>query len=233
MSASIITLTDLSNAEFFERHAAAGRIGLVGGALPGNRFIGRAQRHIIEGGEWSRWSHAFLFQGRRADGRHWVVESDLDVRHKHIRLGVQENRVEKYHDDDDYPFVAIVDLGLASGHEQAVVAHALELVAAGAHYSVRELLGTVWALRRTGGQSRDNVFTQEKSFYCSAFVRHVFSQAGLELNPGLTVKNTTPEDLWRVAVPHTKWLLERERKGGALRRVVSKVKARLTQRMQK
>jgi len=228
-----ITVTGLSNAEFFERHAAAGRIGLVGGALPGNRFIGRAQRHIIEGKEWSRWSHAFLFQGRRADGHHWVIESDLDVRHKHIRLGVQENRVEKYHGDNEYPFVAIVDLGLAPGREQEVVAHALGLVAAGARYSIRELLGTVWAMRRTGGQTRDNVLSQEKSFYCSAFVRHVFAQAGVELNPGLTVKNTTPEDLWRVAVPHTKWLVERGLKPNVLQRAVGRVKARIAKRRTK
>ncbi len=225
-----IPVTGLSNAEFFERHAAAGRIGLVGGALPGNRFIGRAQRHIIEGKEWSRWSHAFLFQGRRADGHHWVIESDLDVRHKHIRLGVQENRVEKYHGDDEYPSVAIVDVGLAPGRAQEVVAHALELVAAGARYSIRELLGTVWAMRRAGGQARANVLAQEKSFYCSAFVRHVFARASLELNPGLAEKNTTPEDLWRVTVPHTKWLLERERKPNMLRRAVGKMKARIAKR---
>lgn len=225
-----ILVTDQTNAEFFEQHAAAGRIGLVGGALPGNRFIGRAQRHIIEGREWSRWSHAFLLQCRRAAGHHWVIESDLDVRHKHIRLGVQENRLEKYHDDAEYPFVAILDVGLAPGREQQVVAHALELVAAGARYSIGELLGTVWAMRRTGGQTRDNVLAQEKSFYCSAFVRHVFAQAGIELNPGLTVKNTTPEDIWRAAVPHTKWLIERELKPSAIRRAVGRVKERIAKR---
>jgi hypothetical protein len=228
-----ITVTGLSNAEFFDQHACAGRIGLVGGALPGNRFIGRAQRHLIEGKEWSRWSHVFLFQGRRADGHHWIIESDLDVRRRHIRLGVQENRIEKYHADAEYPFVAVMDVGLAAGRELDVVAHALGLVADGARYSIRELLGTVWAMRRPGGQERDNVLAQEKSFYCSAFVRHVFGCAAVELNPSLAVKNTTPEDIWRVAVPHTKWLLEREQKPSTLRRAVSKVKERMAKRRAK
>ncbi len=33
--------------------------------------------------------HAFLFQGARHDGHHWVIESDLQINRKHIKLGVQ------------------------------------------------------------------------------------------------------------------------------------------------
>src|SRR5882757_9032742 len=137
----------ITNEAFFATHARSGRIGLVGGTEPGNRVISRAQRHLSDDKAWSCWTHAFLFQGKRADGHHWVIESDLDVRRKHIRLGVQENRVAKYFDDGKYGAVAVVDLGLTSEHEQQVLAHALELVSSGARYSVRELLGTVWAMR--------------------------------------------------------------------------------------
>ena len=108
----IIHVEGLTNAEFFERHAAPGRIGLYGGPELINRMIGRAQRHLSDAREWSRWSHAFLFQGRRHDGHHWIVESDLDIHRKHIRLGVQENRVSKYHDDAHTTALAIIDLGL-------------------------------------------------------------------------------------------------------------------------
>jgi hypothetical protein len=35
-------------------------------------LINRAQRHLNDDHIWSRWSHAFLFQGRRHDGQPWV-----------------------------------------------------------------------------------------------------------------------------------------------------------------
>src|SRR3954471_13658147 len=86
-----IIVEGLTNREFFEKHAAPGRVGLIGGPELINRLISRAQRHLNDDHTWSRWSHAFLFQGKRHDGHHWVVESDLDIKRKHIRLGVQEN----------------------------------------------------------------------------------------------------------------------------------------------
>ena len=72
-----IVVSGLTNQEFFDTHARPGRIGLVGGAEITNRLIARAQRHLDADGTWSHWSHAFLFQGRRADGHHWIIESDL------------------------------------------------------------------------------------------------------------------------------------------------------------
>src|SRR5476649_821723 len=107
-----IHVEGLTNAEFFERHAAAGRIGLLGGPLLIDRLIGRAQRHLDDDRAHSLWSHTVLFQGRRADGHHWVIESDLDIHRKHIRLGVQENRVAKYHDGKKTAALAILDFGL-------------------------------------------------------------------------------------------------------------------------
>ncbi len=225
-----IVVTGLSNREFFETHARPGRIGLVGGSEPANRLIARAQRHLDEDGAWSHWSHAFLFQGRRADGHHWIIESDLDIRRKHIRLGVQENRIAKYADDADYPVVGVIDLGLTTKQEQSALAHALELVSAGTRYSMREIIGTVWALRHPKWQPKENLLGQEKAFYCSAFVRHVLGRAGLNLSPDVTEKNTTPEHLWRMPVPHTKWLLKREKQPGALRQAVKRVRERIAKR---
>src|SRR3981081_3950695 len=95
----IVGLKDLSNEEFLERYAHPGRIGLSGGITLIDKAIARAERHLDEGGAWGSWSHAFLFQGRRHDGHHWVIESDLQIHRKHIQLGVQENRIVKLHDD--------------------------------------------------------------------------------------------------------------------------------------
>lgn len=223
-----IIVEGLTNQEFFERHAAPGRVGLIGGPELINRLISRAQRHLNDAHEWSRWSHAFLFQGRRHDGHHWVIESDLDIKSKHIRLGVQENRTTKYFNEATNSCVAVLDFGLTSEQEQQVLAAALELVSDGVRYSLREIAGTVWAMRHPRWQPRENLLAREKAFYCSAFVRHVFGRAGLDLAAGIAEKNTAPEHIAATLVPHTKWIMARgEAPSGSIGRAVKRVKARL------
>ena len=100
-----------SNAEWIERHAAPGRIGLCGGGEWINKAIRMAQAPLTDDGHRSPWSHAFLFSERRVDGHWWVLESDLDVVRKQIRLGVQENRATRYHDEAQFPNLAILDFG--------------------------------------------------------------------------------------------------------------------------
>ena len=223
-----IHVEGLTNAEFFERHAAPGRIGLFGGPELINRMIGRAQRHLDDARAWSRWSHAFVFQGRRHDGHHWVVESDLDIHRKHIRLGVQENRVTKYHDDAHTTALAVLDFGLTPAQVDRVLAGALELVAQRTRYSLREIAGTAWAMRHPEWRPRENLLARDRAFYCSAFVRHVFAAAGVDLVSGIAEKNTAPEHLARTAVPHTKWVMVRgEAPVSRVRGVVKRIKARL------
>ena len=206
----IIRERGLTNAEFFARHAQVGRVGLVGGNTWVDRIIARAERHLDPEHAWSRWTHAFLLQGARPDGHHWVIESDLDLQAKHIRLGVQENRVSKFHDASVYSTLAIVDFGLTSAQNEQLIAAGLELVANRAKYSLRELLGTLVALRRGQARDQENRMAQEHSYFCSALVQHVYRAAGVDLFPGLDVKHTTPEELSRSPRPHTLWLLERE-----------------------
>ena len=80
------------------------------------------------------WSHAFLFQGKRADGHHWVIESDLQIHRKHIQLGVQENRLAKYHDEGFYTTLAVLDFGLSEAQSAQLIREGLELVASRARY---------------------------------------------------------------------------------------------------
>jgi hypothetical protein len=222
-----ITISGLTNREFFARYAHPGRIGIVGGTDWSNRLIGRAQRHQHPDRQWSAWSHAFLCQGLRADGHHWVIESDIDIRPKHLRLGVQENRLEKYADDEKYASVAIIDFGLNAEQETALIAQALEHVAAGARYSLREIAGTAWALRHPRWRPKENLLARERAFYCSAFVRHIFGVAGIELAIGIAVKNTTPEDIARTPVPHKKWVMQRFAPSGGVREMVRSMRAKL------
>src|SRR5438874_12678054 len=125
----IVPLNGLSNREFLERYARAGCIGLSGGVTLIDRAICRAERHLDAEEQWGAWSHAFLFQGRRTDGHHWVVESVLQVHHKHIQLGVQENRISKDFDEKLYTVLAVLDFGLKEAQVDLLVREGLELVA--------------------------------------------------------------------------------------------------------
>ena len=222
-----VVVTGLSNREFLELHARPGRIGLSGGLTFIDRAICRAERHLDERERWGCWSHAFLFQGLRVDGHHWVIESDLQFHRKHIQVGVQENRVSKYFDEELYANLAVLDLGLAEEQIACLLREGLELVAHRARYSLRELFGTLIALKRPDLRGRQNLLARDSSMYCSALVQHLFRKAGLDLAPGVDLKNTTPEDIARTAIPHVTYLLQRQ----VTRSKFTQLKARMRRRV--
>ena len=173
-----VIVEGISNQEFLERFARPGCVGLSGGVTLVDKAICRAERHLDEQQRWGVWSHAFIFQGRRADGHHWVIESDLQFHKKHIQLGVQENRITKYFNEENYTTLAMLDFGLTDAQTNAVIAEGLEMVATHTKYSLRELIGTLIALRRPELRGEENVLARERSLYCSAFVRHLFQAQG-------------------------------------------------------
>ena len=222
------TVTGISNREFIHTYAAPGRIGLAGGADVVSRLIEFAQRHLNDDGRSSLWSHAFLFQGTRHDGHHWVFESDLEVHRKNIRLGVQENRIEKFCCEKSYPALAVLDFGLGESEVAAVMRESLEMVAGRMRYSLRELMGTLFALRRPELRAKPNPLSRPASFFCSAFVTHVLRKAGIDPVPGLDVKHSAPEDLFRSPRIANVWLLESAApaKVPLRKRVVARIKKR-------
>jgi hypothetical protein len=228
-----VLVTGISNQEFLEQYARPGRVGLCGGVTLVDKAILRAERHLDTAGAWGSWSHAFLFQGPRHDGHHWVIESDIQINRKHIRLGVQENRIAKYFDEDFYTTLAVLDFDLPEATVAKLLHEGLDLVAARTRYSLRELVGTLIALRDPKLRAQENLLARESSVYCSAFIQHLFGKAGLDLAPGVHGKNTTPEDISRTPVPHMTYVLRREAaptKLSQLRgRLRGKVRARIDQ----
>ncbi len=200
----------MSNREFVEKYAHPGRVGLAGGGGLIDLAIRKAERFVDPAQKVSLWSHAFVFEGTRADNRHWVIESDLEIHKKHIQLGVQENRIEKYHDGKFYPCIAVLDFGLTPAQTAALLCEALDMVANRVRYSIRELFGTLAGLRKPEMRAQNNPFAHEQSMFCSAFVLHLFRKIGMDLAPGLNEKHTTPEDISRTPVPHETFLLRRE-----------------------
>jgi hypothetical protein len=185
------------NLDFFRRHGAPGRIGLVGGTSAIDRGIRLAQRRLVPGRAPSLWSHVFVFQGERVDGAGWLIESDFDVTKGRLRSGVQENRVDKYADPKAYPNVAVLDLGLKPEEVRRLLSAALDLVVRRTPYALAGTLKTYWALL---GKSLDRDKERDEVF-CSAFVRAIYRHVGVDLAPGVAVRHTTPEHVARAEAP--------------------------------
>lgn len=168
----------LSNAAFLAKYAAAGRVGLVGGESFIEKMIRRAQRRQVERRTWSQWGHAFLFEGLRVDGEHWVIESDLDVHRERAVLGVQENHVSKYHDDDAYTALAVLDFGLSPDQVRKALTEGLRLLTTRTQYSLREIAALSWKLKTPDDRGRQNRLSRgDRAIFCSAFVQHLYQVA--------------------------------------------------------
>jgi hypothetical protein len=191
------------NAELIRRYAAPGCIGLCGTSDWIGKAIRKAQAPLTEDGHRSLWSHAFLFSEQRLDGHWWVLESDLDLRNRQLRLGAQENRADRYFDDEAFPNLAILDFGLDAEQTRKVQIAALDLLAGLSSYSLSELVGTLFAMHSTRLRRRSNLLSKEGALYCSAMVQHCYTAAGIDLMPGVHGKNVAPQDLYDADLPHT------------------------------
>ncbi|KAF0243116.1 MAG: Uncharacterized protein FD167_3805 [bacterium] len=203
-------IQDLSNQEFLQNYALAGRVGLVGASHFFDVGIKRAQRAINPNKLDSQWSHAFLFQGKRLDEHQWVMESDVDIAGRNVRFGVQENRISKYFDKETYPIISILDFNLKEEQVQTILRAGLDLIAQQWKYSIRELLGTLVALPSRRLRRRPNLFYKEGSLYCSAFVQHLYLKINYDFAPDTHEKNTSPEHIFQAVLPHTTYLLKRD-----------------------
>jgi hypothetical protein len=199
-----------SNEAFIQRHAAPGRIGLCAGGDWISKVIRKSQAPLTDDGHRSLWSHAFLFSERRSDGHWWVIESDLDLRYKQMRLGVQENRAARYFDANEFPNIAILDFGLDEAQTRRVVGAGLDLLSGLASYSLSELVGTMLAMYSTRLRKRDNLLAKEGALYCSAMVQHCYAAAGIHLLPDVSGKNIAPHDIADSPLPHTAHRLVRD-----------------------
>lgn len=205
--------SQLSNRDLFAQHAAPGMVGLCGGSTFVDRAIRRLQRPLLEEGSRSLWSHAFLILDRRADGHWWVLESDLDIRRKQFRFGVQENRETKYWDEGVYPNLALLDFRISPEQTQRVLAEALDLLALRSHYAIRELLGTLVSLHRLEWREKENRWAREGALYCSALVQHCYAKAGIHFREHVSTKHLTPQDLAATEVPHRRVEVIRDLQG--------------------
>jgi len=214
-----IAAPSTGNAAFIQKHAGPGRIGLCGGRDWMTKLIRKAQAPLTADGHRSFWSHAFVFSERRIDGHWWVIESDLDLRYRQIRLGVQENRVDRYFDDEAFPNLAILDFGLTDAQVLQVQRAGLDLLSGLVTYSITELMGTMLAMHSRRLRRRESLLAKEGALYCSAMVQHCYNAAGVEFLPGVQGKNIAPHDLDESPIPHQTHRLIRDLGISTLREV--------------
>lgn len=197
----IIYIPNLSNQQFIEQYAKPGCIALVGGTHFIDESIKKAQKKITTNGKQSLWSHAFIFSGLRQDGHIWLIESDLEFHKKQIKLGVQENRAEKYFDKTLFPHIAILDFNLNQASQNKLIAQGLNLVAAKVQYSIREIFGVLYTMFNAKASSNANILAQNNSFFCSAMVQHCYAALNINFNNNITTKNITPQHIYTTNQP--------------------------------
>ncbi len=210
MAVEIINTKGLTNEQFVKKYAKPGCIGLVGADNLIDNSIKKAQKLITKDGKNSLWSHAFIFSGIRADGQWWIIESDLEFHLKQTRLGVQENRAEKYFDIKAVPNFAIMDFGLDEKQQNKIIAEGLNLVVQKTKYSIREVFGALINFKAKEGRGQKNKLEQENSFFCSAMVQHCYSKLNIELADKVALKNLAPEDMATTKQSHTQYRVVRK-----------------------
>lgn len=209
MAVIISNIKGLSNKAFVEKYAKPGCIGLIGADNPIDNSIKKAQKLITADGKNSLWSHAFIFSGIRADGEWWIIESDWDFNFTKPRLGVQENRAEKYYDIKEVPNFAILDFNLDEKSQSKIIAEGLNLVVAKAEYSIKEVFGALFNFKAKGGRAIENKLAQENSFFCTAMVQHCYSKVKIELAEKISLKNLAPEDIATTKQSHKQYRIVR------------------------
>lgn len=200
----------MSNEEFFNTHAGTARIGLVGSTHFIDKTIRKAQKKLTPDHRPSFFSHAFLFSEKRPDDKWWIIESDLEFHKKQMKLGVQENRIDKYFDEKLFPNVAVLNFELSTHAKREILTEALNLVAGRGTYSLREILGVLISFSKSNRNS-ENIFSQENSFICSSLVQHCYHKAGITLNEAVSLKHLTPQDIYASKHPHALYEIIREK----------------------
>jgi hypothetical protein len=206
---AIELITGLSNKDFIEKFAKPGCIGLVGADTPIDNSIKKMQKYITADGKSSLWSHAFLYSSKRHDGYWWIIESDLEFHRKQMKLGVQENRAEKYFDEKHFPNLAILDFNLNDEQQNILLGEALNLVNARTEYSIREVFGALYTMLKKESRDSENKMARENSLFCSAMVQHCYSKLNLTLGEGVSLKQLAPEDVAATKLLHAQYRIVR------------------------
>lgn len=197
----------VSNLAFIRQHARPGALILIGGSRGIENMLRYRQSPLSEGAK-SLWSHICVFEGQRDDKKDWIVESDLDFRGMKLINGYTESNTDRFERRDWYPNIAIMDFGLSALQVRRLMSEIKLISQKPPRYPILKILYAILL------NERDRIFANSdtnKSLTCSAFVRHLYLQLGIDLSPQVSsVSATFPEDIFRTATTHQRYLLLRE-----------------------
>jgi hypothetical protein len=194
---------DEDNVEWLSRNLPSGEVthlAMVGGKDRMDFRLRIAQSHLRHDLAPSHWSHAFLV-GKMAKnvGSTRVHEISLEpaggFRFPPPSNAVQQGKLDRYRDPDEYPNVAI--LGVPVPLKEAM--KALERF-----QTQRSVLDAVeltlrWLAFGWGASRIGNPLLEGHGIPSAAMLEVVFGAAGFDLTPGLESRSSCPEAIWQAA----------------------------------
>jgi hypothetical protein len=205
-----------------ERQLANGGIATIG--FLGQRDIpGVALRQAQAILRWDRrpslWSHVFLIRepANLADiGTTPILEVPMYPRrgvfHRPERNAVSEGTLAQYHDPSIDANVALVAVSMSDDDALAVRNRALDYNADRLRYDLWDTLGVWQAYLWSSGQA-PNPLREGFPIASSAYVEMAFEAIGLDLTPGASERNSSPEHIWTAVRWWHHALAEAEQRG--------------------
>ena len=211
-----ITRTEPTNLGFFAAaaralgqtgHRSEGAIGIVGGADLFSGMLRQAQALLRWDRRASYWSHAFLIAGPiaatpAAAANTPLLECTLHPRppavHAPERNGVTVGRLANY-PETMYPNAALLSFQLSRDEITAILARARDPNLDRLRFDLWDLLSLwreyVWALG-----ARLNPLLEGHRLFNVAYCELAYEAVGIDLTPGASERNSSPEHLWNTAL---------------------------------
>jgi len=191
-----------------EEHRGVAAVGLAGRRTS----VGFAIRQAQTIQRWDRrpsyWSHAFLNAGPlRGDPQEvggvpmWecTLEPPDPLQHLPERNGVGEGMLSQYQDPRVTPNVAVIAFQLTAPDARKVIERGSEPNLDRLRFDLWSLLG-VWHEYVWGLGQRPNPLANNNRLFSSAYVEMAYEAINLDLTPGASERNSSPECIWQGAL---------------------------------
>jgi len=183
------------NGAWFDQHARAGAVILVGGATLTDFRVRVAQSHLRSDLYPGFWSLAGIADG---DGSMWTapLSSGSDASAIPSTNAIQCLPLSSFDDAKRFPNVAAIRF---STNGQPVLENVLTIRGQRSIVDLPSLL-VPWLAFAWGTAARSNPLYEGVGLPSAVMVQTAFAMSGMELSPGLTSTSTCPEAIWQAAL---------------------------------
>lgn len=179
-------------------------IGMVGGKSLASYALRHAQAVLRWDRRPSYWSHCFLIAQEKKVLREttvWecTIEPRTPVDVSPERNGVIAQDLGSYQDHEQYPNVAVISFRLTAKEVDRLLERARDANIDRLRFNLWELLGRwqsyVWGI----GQAL-NPLAEGVRMPAAAYVEMAYEAVGIDLTPGASERNSSPEHFWQTAL---------------------------------